>query len=63
MPSCLLDGHVSAKRAGIGEYRGQEFNVCLRCGVTLDSEGRAMTKEQIEANRAINAAFERATRP
>ena len=63
MSLCILEGHHVVKKAGIGHYSGQDFDICGRCGVTLDSDGRAMTKEQVEANRAISQAFHRATHP
>lgn len=63
MSECVLHGHLPAKAAGIGTYEGEEFTVCTRCGATLDSKGKPMTQELVEANRAISAAFHRATHP
>ncbi len=63
MSICLLEGHRVARKAGIHAYEGETFTICARCGVTLDRDGHPKTKDQIEANRALDAAFERATHP
>jgi hypothetical protein len=58
MSICLLHGHSPANLPGVGPYQGERYDLCARCGVMLGRDGRAATREQVEAIRLISRVFE-----
>ncbi len=45
MQQCILEGHKFQDFPGVGEYRGQRFLVCVRCGKTLERNENAQSND------------------